>query len=261
MFLRMNEKIDEIGFGDLKLIQSEDGFRYGVDAVLLADFAASIISGTQAGRLEEISGRISVSGIRIFDLGTGSGVIPLILSHKVPDSRITGVELQEESVERARRTVALNGLESRIDILHRDVKDMRKGYRAVSHIVVSNPPYMERGSGLINEDSAKMIARHETTAGLKDFFIAASHLLDKKGHFFMVHRPYRLADIFCFARETGFEAKTMRLVAPCEDREPNIVLMHFIKGAGKQLKVMKQLNVHDVNGLYTEEIDRIYERI
>ena len=231
MFIREDEKIDEIGFGGLKLIQSSEGFRYGVDAVVLADFAATLSSG----------------GRRVFDLGTGSGVIPLILSHKMPKSVITGVELQRDSAERAERNVALNGLGNRIKIINSDIKDLKRGYRAAADIVVSNPPYMERGSGLIGVDDAKAAAR-------------ASHLLDKRGEFFLVHRPYRLADIFCYARETGFEAKTMRLVCPMKGREPNIVLVHFIKGAGKQLKVLKNLDVHTPNGSYTEEIDRIYER-
>lgn len=244
MFIREDEKIDEIGFGGLKLIQSSEGFRYGVDAVVLADFAATLSSG----------------GRRVFDLGTGSGVIPLILSHKMPKSVITGVELQRDSAERAERNVILNDLKDRINIINSDIKDLKRGYRAAADIVVSNPPYMERGSGLIGVDDAKAAARHETTAVLKDFFITASHLLDKRGEFFLVHRPYRLADIFCYARETGFEAKTMRLVCPMEGREPNIVLVHFIKGAGKQLKVLKNLDVHTPNGSYTEEIDRIYER-
>ena len=244
MYIRKDEKIDEIGFGGLKLIQSCTGFRYGVDAVVLADFAASLSAG----------------GRRIFDLGTGTGVIPLILSHKLPESVITGVELQKISAERAHRNVLLNGLEDRIKIINSDIKKLKKGYRAAADIVVSNPPYVEKGSGIIGVDAAKATARHETTAGLKDFFITASHLLDKRGEFFLVHRPFRLADIFSCARETGFEAKTMRLVCPYEGMEPNIVLLHFIKGAGRQLNVMRHLNIHDENGDYTEEIDRIYER-
>lgn len=244
MILQENERIDKIGFGGFELIQDVKEFCYGIDAVLLADFAASV----------------SRKNKRIFDLGTGTGIIPLILSHKLPNCHVTGVEIQEASAKRAKRNICFNGLEDRIDILNCDIINMPKSYREAADVVVSNPPYMEKGGAIVSTGDAKAIARHETTAGLKDFFEAASKLLGKGGEFFMVHRPARLSDIFCYSREAGFEAKTMRLVSPKEGAAPNIVLMHFVKGAGKELKVLKALNVYEEDGRYTEEIMRIYER-
>lgn len=238
------ERIDEIGFGGLKLIQKPEAFCYGVDAVILSDFAAS------AGRSME----------KVCDLGTGTGIIPLIISHKRPESEIVAVEVQKDSAGRAERNVVLNGLEDRIRIVCSDILDLDRKYYGTFDTVVSNPPYMAGGGAIRNANMEKMIARHETTATLRDFFRCASDLLKARGELFMVHRPSRLPDLITLARDEGLEPKTMRLVCPREGEAANIVLIHYVKGGGAEMKIMADLNVHRREGGYTEEILRIYEK-
>lgn len=250
------ERIENIGFGDLKLIQDPDQFCYGVDAVILADFALSIYP--------EFS--------RAADLGTGNGIIPLILSHKNRCADIIGIDVQEDIIEMAERTIRLNDLDDRIRFICKDVSELidkgnkvdikeNSGFSAGScDMVTCNPPYFVKGGAIPNSKQAKFIARHETTATVEEFVKTAAMLLKSQGHFFMVHRPSRLADIFYFCRKYELEPKDMRLVVPKPQEAPNIVLIHCIKGAGKELRVLKELAVYDVNGGYSEEIEKIYER-
>lgn len=243
-----DERIDDIGFGSLKLIQKPRDFCYGVDAVILADFAAK-----KAKNPPEV----------IVDLGTGTGVIPLILSHKTEASKIYGIEVQKDSCERAQRNAKLNCLEDRLLFINGDVKDKEdwgKGLRAAADMVVSNPPYFRSGGGLVNGGSAKAIARHETTAGLEDFMECAGYLLKPKGDFFMIHRPARLVDLCCFARKAGLEPKEIRMVSPTEKAAPNIMLVHMVKGGGRELRLTRPLAVYDGKGNYTEELLRAYEK-
>lgn len=253
---RENERIDNIGFGDLKLIQKPDEFCYGVDAVLLADFAAKCEPKLAA------------------DLGTGTGIIPLILSAKTKAEKIAGLEYQEGSFDRAVRSVELNGLSAGIKIIRGDVKDSAAigkiatelgiesldGDKNGLDLVTCNPPYVPFGSALTSANEAKAIARQECIASLDDFVAAASKLLCRRGHFCMVHRPSRLADIFCALRAHNLEPKEMTLVAPKPGAEPNIVLIHAIKGAGAELRITDTLFVRDESGEYSPEIDRIYGR-
>lgn len=238
------ERIDNIGFGNLQLIQAPKEFCYGVDAVLLADFAA----------------RLCKKHDLVFDLGTGTGVIPLILSHKLSGGNFVGVEVQEQSARRAERSVEINDLKKQIEILNCNIKDIDKKYFGTADVVVSNPPYMPSCGALKNKNNAKMIARHEIEAELEDFMAVASRLLKDKGELFMVHRPSRLVDIFTYGRKHNLEAKTLRMVAPKEGEVPNIVLVHFAKNGGKELKVLQSINVHRHDGEYTEEIFDIYEK-
>ena len=242
--LQEKERIDEIGFGDLKLIQKKGTFCYGVDAVILSDFAA----------------RISKNPHSICDMGTGTGIIPIILSHKTKAEHITGVELQEESAKRAVRNVKLNNLESRINILNSDILNLPNEYVRNFDVVVSNPPYMVSGNGIINCNKEKMIARHETTANLEDFFRVASKIVKEKGNLFMVHRPSRLPDLITLGRKYQFELKTMEMVVPKIGEGANIVLLHYSFGGGKELKILPELPVHKENGDYTEQILEIYEK-
>lgn len=240
----MAERIDSIGFGDLKLIQNTEAFCYGIDAVLLADFAK-----VKPGR-------------RVCDLGTGTGVIPLILSHKTEASELIGVEVQEESFLRAQRNVELNHLQGRVRMICCNVKDISSSLdRGCCDVVVSNPPYMGTVNGLKNDATEKTIARHETTADLRDFMEAASFVLKEKGDFYMVHRPNRLVDICQIGRELRMEPKHMQFVSPKRDAKPNILLVHFVKYGNAELKMMEPLSVYDDNGDYTEAILHIYERI
>lgn len=244
MIIKDGERLDEIGFGGLKLIQKPQDFCYGVDAVLLADFAASTAKKKTA----------------IIDLGTGTGIVPVILSHKTSAEKMCGVEIQEDSYERALRNVSLNGLEDRLEMLCCNVKELDSSLKGRFDTVTSNPPYMETGSALVSGVTAKTIARHEIYAGLEDFIAAAAFLLEERGELFMVHRPSRLADIMYYARKYRLEPKTMRLVCPKAGQAANIVLIHCIKNAGRELRLLPDLYVYNDDGSYTDEIQRIYER-
>ena len=241
------ESIEEIGFGGLKLIQSNEGFRFGIDAVLLADFAAGICPSADS----------------IVDLGTGNGVIPLILSHKTKASSITGIDLQAKAIELAGRNCDLNGLGERIRFIQCDVAKLQKekpDLRGTADTVVSNPPYIARGAGITNAGDSKFLSRQETTAGVKEFAEAAAFLLKERGHFFLVHRPSRLVDLFYYCRRNGLEPKKIRFVAPRQGAKPNIVLLHCVKGGGRELDFAEELYVYDETGKYTAEIMKIYEK-
>ena len=205
----MTERIDQIGFGGLELIQEPAEFCYGVDAVLLADFAARQggFSEVNFDAKPVVARRRGLADCKAVDLCTGTGIIPLILSYKTNCSRIYGVEVQQNSYERAVRSVQRNGLQARVQFFRSDVKDFCSGQgvclRDSVDVVTCNPPYTQGQSGLTNANSAKAIARHETTAGLADFVQCAAQLLKPKGSFFMVHRPARLVDICVAGRTYG----------------------------------------------------------
>lgn len=261
----MTERIDQIGFGGLELIQEPAEFCYGVDAVLLADFAAR-----QGGFSEVnfdaklvVARRRGLADCKAVDLCTGTGIIPLILSYKTNCSRIYGVEVQQNSYERAVRSVQRNGLQARVQFFRSDVKDFCSGQgvclRDSVDVVTCNPPYTQGQGGLTNANSAKTIARHETTAGLADFVQCAAQLLKPKGSFFMVHRPARLVDICVAGRTYGLEPKELCLVSPKEGEIPNILLVHMIKGGGKELKLLKPLAVYEADGSFTARLRKCYE--
>lgn len=242
-----DERVDKIGFGDLKLIQKPKDFCYGVDAVILADFAVK-------NRKKHAE--------TVIDLGTGTGILPLILSHKTEASRIIGVEVQEDSFLRAERNAAFNKLEERISFIHGDVKDYESWgleLKGSADVVLSNPPYFISGGGIKNDLAPKTIARHETTAGLRDFIACATYLLGARGDFFMVHRPSRLVDICCYGREFGLEPKDMCFVSPNIEEIPNILLVHMVKGGGKELKFQKPLSVYNEDGSYTQQLLEAYK--
>lgn len=248
------ERIDDTGFGGRMLIQKPEDFCYGIDAVLLADFAAKRRKGRE-------------KPATVVDLGTGTGVIPIILDYKICPEKIYGIEFQRDSWERACRNADANGLEERISFINDDVGNFGdlecewgRKLKGKADMVVSNPPYFQRGSGLTNDKTPKMLARHETSAGLGEFMACASHLLKPKGEFFMIHRPFRLADICCFGRENGLEPKEIRFISPKKDAEPNMLLVHMIKGGGSELKFPSNIWVYDDEGKYTPEILKAYER-
>ncbi|MEG0292383.1 MAG: tRNA1(Val) (adenine(37)-N6)-methyltransferase [Anaerovoracaceae bacterium] len=240
-----DERIDNIGFGEFKIIQKPEEFCYGIDAVIISDFVARFENGNSLK-----------TG---FDLGTGTGIIPLILSHKLKHSFITGIEVQEASYNRAQKNKEINNLNNRINFINANVTKLEKVLFDTADFVVSNPPYMECCGGLKNDNKAKMIARHEIEATLPDFFEAASKLLKPKGKLYMVHRPSRLPDIFEYGRKYGLEPKQIRFVKPNVNGETNIVLIQFAKNGGKELKYLKDLIVYE-NGEYTDEIKIIYEK-
>ena len=246
--LQERERLDEIGFGGLRLIQKPEEFCYGVDAVILADFAS---------KYSRKSFRSAV------DLGTGTGIIPLILSYKTGIPSIQGVEVQDASFGRAARNSALNGLEGRVGFIHGDVKDYKTGWgkelQGTVDLVTSNPPYTAGSSGLTSSNPAKLIARHETTASLEDFMKCAAYILRDKGEFFMVHRPSRIVDICCLGRQYGLEVKELQFVSPNREGKPNILLVHMVKGGGREVKMLPPLYVYNMDGSYTDELLKAYE--
>ncbi|MBQ6496681.1 MAG: tRNA1(Val) (adenine(37)-N6)-methyltransferase [Firmicutes bacterium] len=241
------EKIEEIGFGGLKLIQDPDGFKFGIDAILLADFANALCPQAEA----------------IADLGTGNGIIPVVLSHKNQSCRVTGIDVQAKAIKLSNRNRQLNHLEDRLAFLQMDIRDVleqRPGFERHFDAVVTNPPYVPSGSGIANADDAKFIARQETTADLECFIRTAARMLRDRGHFFIVQRPSRLADLIYYCRKYGLEPKHLQMVTPRSGERPNILLLHCILGAGRELTVLEELAVRDENNSYTLEIERIYER-
>ena len=254
--INKGERVDRIGFGDLSIIQMPKDFCYGIDAVILADFASKVIAG------KEIRQKCRVQ--RVMDLGTGTGIVPLILSHKTKIMEIYGLEIQEPSVDRGRRSVELNGLEKRIEILQGDILNFlendERQLKGSFDLVVSNPPYVAIASGIKNANSPKHIARQETTATLDDFVATGAELLRDKGHFVMVHRPSRLAELIFSMKTYGIEPKTLRFVSPMADKPPNILLIHGIKNGGSEMEVMSPLIVYEGPSEYSREIRDIYER-
>ncbi len=238
------ERTDEIGFGGLKLIQDPEEFCYGIDAVLLSSYV-----------------KIKKKDSLVIDFGTGNGILPLVLSHKTAALKIVGIELQQKVSELAKRNIALNDLDGRIEIINADVRDMLSHFSPNSFdAVVSNPPYMGRNSGVKNQKQAKTLARHESTADLGEFFNAASYLLKDRGDFFLVHRPARLVDCMALGRQSKLEPKGIRLIHPNKSSLPNIVLLHFVKNGRPELRFEKPLYIYKKNGDYTAEVLKIYEK-
>ncbi|MCX7923782.1 MAG: tRNA1(Val) (adenine(37)-N6)-methyltransferase [Clostridia bacterium] len=238
-----NERIDDLQYKGLKLIQKKDGFRFGVDAVLLANFA-------------DVK-----KGDAVIDLGTGTGIIAVLLAGKTQAKAITGLEIQPEVAEMASRSVKLNELEDRVSIVCGDIKDSLNSFGPSSfNVVVSNPPYMERERGLVNPSDTKAISRHEILCTLEDVVKNASKLLVPGGQLAMVHRPDRLVDIVWHMRKYGIEPKYLRFVHPSPYRKPNLLLIKGTRGGKPQLKMMDPLYVYDENGNYSDEINKIYCR-
>ncbi len=239
----MAERIDEIGFGGLRLIQDDEMFCYGIDAVLLAAFACRRSHGSVA------------------DLGTNNGVIPLIMSSLGKAKTLAGIEMQERACSLARRSVEMNGLSGRVNIVNADILAVREHFSAGSFgCVVTNPPYMAAGTGIINAEDSLTAARHETTAGLSDFIRQAAYLLKDRGYFYMIHRPTRIVDISVLCRENRLEPKYIQLISPHMGEKPNLMLIECCKNGGKELKLLDPLYVYERDGVYSKKILEIYGR-
>ncbi len=227
-----------------KIFQDTERFQFGIDAVLLADFACKGLK----------------SGKKIIDLGTGTGIIPLLMNSRISAS-FTGLEVQKESAELAARSIALNGLEEQIKIINGDLKKVSELFdRHSFDAVTCNPPYMTDEHGERNALDALTIARHEVLCTLEDVVAAADYLLAPHGKFFMIHKPFRLPEIFVTLAAHKLEAKCMRLISPFADKEANMVLIEARKNAKRRLSIEPPLVVRDDNGNYTKEINNIYGR-
>ncbi len=237
-----HERLDDLQNGYM-LIQNPEQFCFGIDAVLLAWFAKV------------------KPGEKVLDMGTGTGIVPILLKARYPQGRYTGLEIQADSAEMARRSVAYNQLEDDITITTGDIREAASIFGGASfEVVTTNPPYMIGNHGLTGENMAKTIARHETLCSLEDVVQQASRLLNEHGRFYMVHRPFRLAEIFHVMIRHKIEPKRMKLVHPYIDKEPNLVLIEGSKGGKSRITVEKPLIVYEKPGVYTDEILEIYGR-
>ena len=241
--VKTGERVDDLQNG-FYVIQNQNKFCFGMDAVLLSGFA----------RIRK--------GDHVLDMGTGTGIIPILLKSKTKGEHFTGLEIQEECADMATRSVQYNGLESAVDIVCGDIKEAAGIFGAASFdVVTSNPPYMIGAHGLQNPYMAKAIARHEVLCTLGDVVSQASKVLKDRGRFFMVHRPFRLAEIFSVLTRYKLEPKRMQLVYPYIDREPNMVLIEALKGGNSRITVEKPLIVYEKPGVYTKDILEIYDMI
>lgn len=239
--LKENERIDDLQRNGYGIIQNKTKFCFGMDAVLLSGFA-----------------RVK-PGEKVIDLGTGTGIIPILLEAKYEGEHYTGLEIQKDMADMAARSVALNGLENKISIVEGDILNAETIFGlAQFDVVTSNPPYMNDAHGLKNPDLPKAIARHEILCTLEDVVREASRLLRPGGRFYMVHRPHRLIEIITALTSYKLEPKRMKMVHPYVDKEANMVLIEAVRGGRSMMKVEAPVVVYRETGVYTDEIYEIY---
>lgn len=239
--LKENERVDDLERNGYRIIQNPKKFCFGMDAVLLTGFA-------KAGKDDFL-----------LDLGTGTGIIPLLMEAKYHCAHLVGLEIQEESADMAMRSVALNGLQEKIEIVTGDIKEADRIFKSASFdCITCNPPYMIGQHGITNPNDSKAIARHEICCTFEDIATQAAKLLKPGGHFFLVHRPFRLAEILVTLSEKHLEPKRMQLVYPYVDKEPNMVLIEAVRGGKPRMTVEKPLIVFEEPGVYMPEIREVY---
>lgn len=249
MNLKKNERIDDLEFNNLKIIQNDKGFCFGIDSVLISDFAKDV--------------KENAVGV---DLGTGTGIISILLASKNNLSKIYGLEIQKDVSNMAKRSVELNKLQNKIEIINMNIKEIinnkniEKLKRESFDFIVTNPPYKKIDTGKVNESEYKYISRHEVTASLENFVEVSKILLKDRGAIYMVHRPERLVDILTIMRKYKIEPKKLRFVHPTEEKEPNMVLIKAIKNGRSFLKIEKPLIIYNKDGKYTDEILKIYRK-
>ncbi len=240
--LRDDETLDNLQLKGIHIIQKKDGFRFGVDAVLLANFAKVKKNST------------------VIDLCSGTGIVPFIIAGKSNAKSIVGIEIQEEFVDMANRTAKYNNLKDKVSFRHEDLKNtlaLKKLERA--DVVTVNPPYKLCKSGIVNRDDKNAIARHEICCNLEDVIIAARIVLKDNGRLFMVHRPERIVDILTLMRKYKIEPKRIRFIHPKPGKSPNIVLVEGQRDGGAFLKIEDPLYIHLDDESYSEELREIYD--
>ena len=239
--LKPGERLDDLERSNCYIIQNPEKFCFGMDAVLLSGF-------TKVKKGETVR-----------DMGTGTGILPILLQAKTEGKHFTGLEIQEESADMARRSVLYNNQQEYIDIVTGDIREASGLFgRAAYDVVVSNPPYMNQEKGIVNPHEPKAIARHEILCTLEDVIRESSIVLKPSGRMYMVHRPFRLSDIMETLLKYKMEPKRIRFVHPYSDRAPTMVLIEAVKGAGRWLNVEKPLVIYDDEGGYSEEIRTVY---
>ena len=235
MKLEKNERIDDLEYKGLKIIQNENYFCFGIDSILLSDFAKEIKRDST-----------------ILDIGTGTGIISILLSKKTECKKIYALEIQRDIAEMANRSIKLNNLEDKIIINHLSANSV--------NAIVTNPPYKKENSGVKNENINKLISRHEITANLEDFIANGSKVLKDKGSFYMVNKPERLGEIINIFKKYKIEAKKLRIVYSKVDSKPSLILIKGVKNAKPFLELEKPLIIYNEDNLYTDEILRIYNK-
>lgn len=242
--LKDNERIDDLEINNLKIIQNTEGFCFGIDSVLLSNFAGNIKKQS-----------------KVLDLGTGTGIIPILLCAKTQLKKVVGVEIQEEVYEMTKRSIELNNLNDKFEVINANILELNKIFnKNTFDVVITNPPYKKKNTGILNENNKKIISRHEVTATLEDFIKIAKDMLKDKGEFYMVHRPDRLVDIISIMRNYKIEPKQLRFVYSDKNQPANLVLVKGIKNARPFLKIEKNLYIYDENKNYSEEIKKIYNK-
>lgn len=242
--LKEDERIDDLEYKGLKLIQNKKGFCFGVDAVLLSDYAKGIKKGST-----------------VVDIGTGTGIVAILLCAKTNLKKIYGIELQEEVANIAQRNVELNGLDDKMEVININIKDVfSKLEKNKIDVIVTNPPYKKHDTGVKNLDTRQLISRHEVECTLEDIIKNASLLLKDLGEFYMVHRAERIVDIFVTLRKYKLEPKNIRFVHSKIGEKPNLVLVKAVKCAKEFLKIDKPLVIYGEDGNYTDEIYEIYDK-
>jgi len=242
ILLKENEVIDDLEYKNLKIIQNNNGFKFGIDSVLLSDFAKNIKNNAN-----------------VLDLGTGTGIVSILLCGKTNLKKIIGVEIQKNVSDMAKRSIALNKLEDRAEIINEDIRNISKIFPANSFdAIVTNPPYKKKNTGLMSQDKTQLISRHEVMCNIEDIAKVASKMLNSNCSIYMVHRPDRLIDIIEIFRKYELEPKILRFVYPKVNKEPNLILIKATKGGKQFLKLEKPLIVYNDDGTYTDEIFEIY---
>lgn len=244
MELKENERIDDLEYKGLKIIQNKDGFCFGVDSVLLSDYAKKIKNNA-----------------KVIDIGTGTGIVSLLLCKKTNLSKIIGIEIQEDVAEMANRSIKLNNLEDKFEVININIKNVLETLNPYSFdAIVTNPPYKKLDTGVKSFDRKQLISRHEVECTLEDIIEKSSKLLKDLGEFYMVHRAERLVDIMCLLRKYKLEPKNIRFVHSKSNEKPSLILVRAVRGAKEFLKIDKPLVIYKENGEYTDEILEIYDK-
>ena len=242
--LKEDERIDDLEFKGLKIIQKKEGFCFGIDSVLLSDFEKDIRDNSN-----------------VIDLGTGTGILGILLCAKTKLKKIVGVEVQDDIADMAERSIMLNKLEDKFNIVNNNIINLKDSYNSGSFdVVITNPPYKKYNTGLTNINKYKLISRHEIEGKLEDFIRISSYLLKDKGSIYMVHRPDRLVDIISLLRQYKLEPKNMKFVQPKINSSANMVLIKAVKNAKPFLRIEKNLIIYNESGKYTDEILKIYNK-
>ena len=244
MELKENERIDDLEYENLKIIQNSEWFCFGIDSVLLSDFAKNIKMNST-----------------VVDIGTGTGIIPILLSKKSKAKKFYAVEIQNDVAEMAKRSIFLNKLEDKIEIINDNVKNINNYIENNTiDVIVTNPPYKKMETGILNENKQKLISRHEVECNLEDIIKISSKLLKSKGEIYMVHRTDRLAEIISKLRQYSLEPKTIRCIYSNINKESKMILIKAVKNGKEYIKVEKPLIIYKDNGEYTDEILEIYNK-